>query len=185
MGYSGGQGQAAPQYSATGGGQGYSNQQGGGRSPTGYGHSQQGSGYSSHSQAQSHQGQAPGYQQSQATSYGHQSQPSYGQAPSYIERARSRSRSVGRAQALPQAQSSQAPLTTAQVTEDGTPILFYVQALYPYTATIPDEFDFTAGDIIAVTSTPEDGWWGGELLDEERRGRGGWVFPSNFVRLLE
>ncbi|KAJ7574883.1 hypothetical protein C8J56DRAFT_1064293 [Mycena floridula] len=29
-GYSGGQGQAAPQYSATGGGQGYSNQQGGG-----------------------------------------------------------------------------------------------------------------------------------------------------------
>ncbi|KAJ7595938.1 hypothetical protein C8J56DRAFT_1043041 [Mycena floridula] len=124
-GYSGGQGQAAPQYSATGGGQGYSNQQGGGRSPTGYGHSQQGSGYSSHSQAQSHQGQAPGYQQSQATSYGHQSQPSYGQAPSYNERARSRSRSVGRVQAPPQAQSSQAPLTTGQVTEDGTPILFY------------------------------------------------------------
>ena len=89
-----------------------------------------------------------------------------------------------------------------QSTEDG-PVLFYgepfllchpvlftmgddlrlcsVRALYDYAATIEEEFDFQAGDIIAVTSTPEDGWWTGELLDEARRQRGRNVFPSNFV----
>ena len=41
------------------------------------------------------------------------------------------------------------------------------------------EFDFQAGDIIAVTSTPEDGWWSGELLDEARRVPGRTDFPSN------
>lgn len=59
-----------------------------------------------------------------------------------------------------------------------------VKALYDYTATIDEEFDFQAGDIIAVTSTPEDGWWTGELLDEARRQRGRNVFPSNFVCLF-
>ncbi|KAG8920792.1 hypothetical protein FRC02_000696, partial [Tulasnella sp. 418] len=46
-----------------------------------------------------------------------------------------------------------------QFADDGSGILFYVKALYDYTATIPEEFDFQAGDIIAVTATPEDGWW--------------------------
>jgi hypothetical protein len=41
------------------------------------------------------------------------------------------------------------------------------------------EFDFQQGDIIAVTSTPEDGWWSGELLDEARRLPGRTDFPSN------
>ncbi|TFK22565.1 hypothetical protein FA15DRAFT_671358 [Coprinopsis marcescibilis] len=70
------------------------------------------------------------------------------------------------------------------LTEDGQPIQFYVKALYDYVATIDEEFDFQAGDIIAVTSTPEDGWWTGELLDEARRQRGRNVFPSNFVCLF-
>ncbi|KAJ8508192.1 hypothetical protein ONZ45_g9509 [Pleurotus djamor] len=73
---------------------------------------------------------------------------------------------------------------TGQTTEDGKPILFYVQTLYDYSATIDEEFDFQAGDIIAVTATPEDGWWSGELLDETRRRRGQHIFPSNFVRLF-
>lgn len=73
---------------------------------------------------------------------------------------------------------------TGQTTEDGTPILFYVKALYDYAATIEEEFDFQAGDIIAVTATPEDGWWSGELLDEARRQKGRHVFPSNFVCLF-
>ncbi|KAI5831484.1 hypothetical protein K523DRAFT_350704 [Schizophyllum commune Tattone D] len=73
---------------------------------------------------------------------------------------------------------------TGQMTEDGRGILFYVKALYDYTATIDEEFDFQAGDIIAVTATPEDGWWSGELLDEDRRQRGRHVFPSNFVCLF-
>jgi len=92
---------------------------------------------------------------------------------------------------------------TGQTTEEGVGILFYgkspfkfsnrawcllvvclVKALYDYTATIEEEFDFQAGDIIAVTATPEDGWWSGELLDEARRQRGRHVFPSNFVTLF-
>ncbi|KAG6829654.1 hypothetical protein H0H87_010567 [Tephrocybe sp. NHM501043] len=73
---------------------------------------------------------------------------------------------------------------TGQTTEDGQAILFYVKALYDYTATIDEEFDFQTGDIIAVTQTPEDGWWSGELLDEDRRQRGRHVFPSNFVCLF-
>ncbi|KAF8161367.1 hypothetical protein B0H34DRAFT_700652 [Crassisporium funariophilum] len=63
-------------------------------------------------------------------------------------------------------------------------ILFYVKALYDYTATIEEEFDFQAGDVIAVTATPDDGWWSGELLDEARRVEGRNVFPSNFVCLF-
>jgi len=63
-------------------------------------------------------------------------------------------------------------------------ILFYVKALYDYQATIQEEFDFQAGDVIAVTATPDDGWWSGELLDEARREEGRNVFPSNFVCLF-
>ncbi|KAF5321999.1 hypothetical protein D9619_001619 [Psilocybe cf. subviscida] len=63
-------------------------------------------------------------------------------------------------------------------------ILFYVKALYDYQATIEEEFDFQAGDVIAVTATPDDGWWSGELLDEARRVEGRNVFPSNFVCLF-
>ena len=60
-----------------------------------------------------------------------------------------------------------------------------VKALYDYQAVIDEEFDFQSGDIIAVTATPEDGWWSGELLDEQRRIPGKHVFPSNFVDLLQ
>ncbi|KAG0703324.1 hypothetical protein DFH29DRAFT_1043075 [Suillus ampliporus] len=76
------------------------------------------------------------------------------------------------------------PPPTGAYTDDGRPILFYVKALYDYAATIDEEFDFQAGDIIAVTDTPEDGWWSGELLDEVRRQAGRHVFPSNFVCLF-
>jgi len=59
-----------------------------------------------------------------------------------------------------------------------------VKALYDYTATIDEEFDFQVGDVIAVTATPEDGWWSGVLLDDGRRVPGRHVFPSNFVCLF-
>ena len=61
---------------------------------------------------------------------------------------------------------------------------FTVKAMYNYRATIEEEFDFQEGDIIAVTATPEDGWWSGELLDETRRQPGKHIFPSNFVCLF-
>ncbi|THH05465.1 hypothetical protein EW145_g4774 [Phellinidium pouzarii] len=67
---------------------------------------------------------------------------------------------------------------------DGKPVLFYVKALYDYQASIDEEFDFQSGDVIAVTSTPEDGWWTGVLLDDSRRIPGRTVFPSNFVCLF-
>ncbi|KAH8096788.1 hypothetical protein BXZ70DRAFT_315867 [Cristinia sonorae] len=97
---------------------------------------------------------------------------------------------------------------TGQYTEDGRGVLFYgtcsipsshsncviltgtgdaffaVKAMYDYQAVIDEEFDFQQGDIIAVTDTPEDGWWSGELLDEARRQPGRHVFPSNFVCLF-
>ncbi|KAF7294095.1 hypothetical protein MKEN_01456100 [Mycena kentingensis (nom. inval.)] len=79
---------------------------------------------------------------------------------------------------------SPAPQGVHQKTSDGKWILFYVKALFPYTATIQEEFDFQEGDIIAVTETPEDGWWSGELLDDSRRVPGKHVFPSNFVELF-
>ena len=62
--------------------------------------------------------------------------------------------------------------------------IFVVKALYDYTATTDEEFDFQAGDVIAVTETPDDGWWSGELLDEARRKEGRNIFPSNFVCLF-
>ncbi|KAF8151931.1 hypothetical protein K438DRAFT_1688022 [Mycena galopus ATCC 62051] len=71
-----------------------------------------------------------------------------------------------------------------QQTSDGKWILFYVKALFDYKATIDEEFDFQEGDIIAVTATPEDGWWSGELLDDSRRARGKHIFPSNFVQIF-
>ncbi|KIO28899.1 hypothetical protein M407DRAFT_229164 [Tulasnella calospora MUT 4182] len=77
--------------------------------------------------------------------------------------------------------SSSAP---SQVTEDWANVLFYVKALYDYKATIPEEFDFQSGDIIAVTATPDDGWWSGILLDDTRRIPGRTIFPSNFVCLF-
>ena len=57
-------------------------------------------------------------------------------------------------------------------------MLYTVKALYDYSATIPEEFDFQQGDIIAVTATPEDGWWSGELLDEARRVPGRHIFRA-------
>ncbi|KAF8911561.1 SH3 domain-containing protein [Gymnopilus junonius] len=90
---------------------------------------------------------------------------------------------------LPQGGSSRAPERPQTPppplpTQQGSRILFYVKALYDYTATIEEEFDFQAGDVIAVTATPDDGWWSGELLDENRRVEGRNVFPSNFVCLF-
>ncbi|KNZ58240.1 hypothetical protein VP01_196g9 [Puccinia sorghi] len=79
---------------------------------------------------------------------------------------------------------------TGNYTESGQPILFYVRALYDYTATMAEEFSFQANDIIAITHTDPDGWWQGELMDEGRRlrnranGHPGNVLPSNFVDLL-
>ncbi|XAO24209.1 hypothetical protein I312_103004 [Cryptococcus bacillisporus CA1280] len=85
-------------------------------------------------------------------------------------------------QKTPSPQPNQPPpnmVPTGQWSTSGLPVMFYVKALYDYSAQTAAEFDFQAGDIIAVTSTPEDGWWSGELLDEARRTPGRTDFPSN------
>lgn len=80
---------------------------------------------------------------------------------------------------------SPAPAPTGQYSDTtGKPILFYVKAMYDYSASSTEEFSFQLGDIIAVTGTDPDGWWTGELLDERRRERGRETFPSNFTTLL-
>lgn len=56
-----------------------------------------------------------------------------------------------------------------------------MKADYDYSPVIEEEFEFWEGDIIAVTATPDDGWWSGVLLDELRRIPGKHIFPSNFV----
>ncbi|KAF6759996.1 SH3 domain-containing protein [Ephemerocybe angulata] len=83
-------------------------------------------------------------------------QPAYQQAP---QQQQQWNRGTSPAAAVRRSPSPQPPQPT---TTDGSTILFYVQALYDYSATIDEEFDFQAGDIIA--------------------GRN--VFPSNFVCLF-
>ncbi|KAI7941823.1 hypothetical protein MJO29_013897 [Puccinia striiformis f. sp. tritici] len=129
------------------------------------------------------------HQQHQPPSQQQQQQPYYQQPPPQQQQP----------QQQPPPQPQQPPLSnsnpkvpspTGNYTESGQPILFYVRALYDYTATMPEEFSFQANDIIAITQTDPDGWWQGELLDEFRRaqnkrdGNGGNVLPSNFVDLL-
>ncbi|KAK7039169.1 formin-binding protein [Paramarasmius palmivorus] len=157
------------------------------------------------------QPQQTGYQQPQQTGYGygggHQQQGSYAssyggggagagyqqQRNSYYQPQQQQQQQQQQRGLHPQQQTSgyshrspspQPGQGGAQYTEDGQVIQFYVQAMYDYDATIDEEFSFQAGDVIAVTATPEDGWWSGELLDEERRQPGRYVFPSNFVRLF-
>ncbi|KAF9486072.1 hypothetical protein BDN70DRAFT_371852 [Pholiota conissans] len=107
-----------------------------------------------------------------------QQQPVYQQQQQQQQQAQ-----YGYREAAP-VQRSPSPQPPPPAMDDGNNVLFYVKALYDYSATIEEEFDFQTGDIIAVTATPEDGWWSGELLDENRRQKGRNVFPSNFVCLF-
>ncbi|KAH9834164.1 uncharacterized protein C8Q71DRAFT_164095 [Rhodofomes roseus] len=136
---------------------------------------------------QAHQQQpsySNGYQNSVVPSQQRTASGYFGQDP-YAHQQQQQYRAPSPARVpSPQPPPGQAPPPTGAYTEDGRGILFYVKALYDYQATIDEEFDFQSGDIIAVTATPEDGWWSGELLDEQRRQPGRHVFPSNFVCLF-
>ncbi|KAL0953052.1 hypothetical protein HGRIS_007253 [Hohenbuehelia grisea] len=83
-----------------------------------------------------------------------------------------------------QDQNQSLPRPPTQTSSQNESVLFHVQALYDYTADTDQEFGFKKGDIIAVTTTPDHGWWTGQLLDAERRVPGRDVFPSNYVRLF-
>ncbi|KAF9918543.1 Proline-serine-threonine phosphatase-interacting protein 2 [Lobosporangium transversale] len=71
-----------------------------------------------------------------------------------------------------------------QSTHDGRRILFYVRVMYDYEATIPEELSLKEGNIIAVLHTRDDGWWEGDLIDDNRNHMRG-LFPSNFTEPTE
>ncbi|KAF8588853.1 hypothetical protein K439DRAFT_1613201 [Ramaria rubella] len=135
----------------------------------------------------------PHVQQQPPNGYSHNSRPgdygvpqAYGQQPPQQPSQGSQNYRAPSPALLHRSPSPAAPLhpPTGQYTDEGEGVLFYVKALYDYQATIDEEFDFQAGDVIAVTATPEDGWWSGMLLDEMRRIPGKTIFPSNFVSLF-
>ncbi|KAG2181414.1 hypothetical protein INT43_008997 [Umbelopsis isabellina] len=64
--------------------------------------------------------------------------------------------------------------------------IMWVQALFDYQAQDEDELSFEAGDLIAVLSTFDDGWWHGELWDAERnQSIATGTIPSNFVEEVD
>ncbi|GAA5933744.1 uncharacterized protein JCM15063_001401 [Sporobolomyces koalae] len=73
------------------------------------------------------------------------------------------------------------PPPTGQYTDQGQPIIFYVNALFDYRAASNEEFSFSAGDVIAVTATDPDGWWQGQRVGDNGPSK---LFPSNFTELL-
>ncbi|KAM0786278.1 hypothetical protein ACM66B_001758 [Microbotryomycetes sp. NB124-2] len=73
------------------------------------------------------------------------------------------------------------PPPTGQYTEEGRPILFYVSAMFDYSAASAEEFSFNQGDVIAVVETDPDGWWQGRKVGINAPIK---LFPSNFTELL-
>jgi hypothetical protein len=51
------------------------------------------------------------------------------------------------------------------------------KALYDYQAAIPEELGFRKGEVLAILSMQEDGWWEAEPARGGRRG----LVPSNFM----
>ncbi|KAJ8061065.1 hypothetical protein OCU04_010142 [Sclerotinia nivalis] len=66
-----------------------------------------------------------------------------------------------------------------QFNSQGRPILHFARALYMYQAAIPEELSFAKGDILAVMTHQDDGWWEAEVAG--KNGRPGLV-PSNYLQ---
>ncbi|PVV01426.1 hypothetical protein BB560_004156 [Smittium megazygosporum] len=60
------------------------------------------------------------------------------------------------------------------------PVVMYVRALYDYAAEAPEELSLTENSVISVLATNMDGWWEGEITDQNGSVRRG-LFPSNFT----
>lgn len=61
-----------------------------------------------------------------------------------------------------------------------------MQALFDYQAQDDEELSFTAGDLIAILETGDDGWWHGELWDADtNRSLAMGTVPRNFVEEVE
>ncbi|KAI9313520.1 hypothetical protein BX666DRAFT_1977295 [Dichotomocladium elegans] len=64
--------------------------------------------------------------------------------------------------------------------EDGSQVIEYVSAMWPFDARIPSEMSFVEGDTMAVLHKQPDGWWLVELMDPTRRQRG--LVPGNYMQ---
>ncbi|ORZ25051.1 hypothetical protein BCR42DRAFT_399279 [Absidia repens] len=63
---------------------------------------------------------------------------------------------------------------------DGTPIMHYARAIWSFTATIPLEMTFSAGDRLAIVKKQADGWWDAELQGSNKS-RG--LVPGNYMEM--
>ncbi|ORZ24734.1 hypothetical protein BCR42DRAFT_343187, partial [Absidia repens] len=61
---------------------------------------------------------------------------------------------------------------------DGTPVMHYARAVWSFTASIPMEMSFSAGDRVAVVKKQADGWWDAELQGPKKT-RG--LVPGNYM----
>ncbi|KAI8076760.1 uncharacterized protein BX664DRAFT_343865, partial [Halteromyces radiatus] len=67
---------------------------------------------------------------------------------------------------------------TSNQLSDGTPIMHYARAVWSFTATIPLEMSFSAGDRLAIVKKQADGWWDAELQGPKKT-RG--LVPGNYM----
>ncbi|GAA5823204.1 hypothetical protein JCM10212_003910 [Sporobolomyces blumeae] len=107
---------------------------------------------------------------------------SYGGAPPQQQQPQQQQQQPAHARASSvasvRAGSQPPPPPTGQYTDQGQPIIFYVNALFDYRAASNEEFSFSSGDVIAVTATDPDGWWQGQRVGDAGPSK---LFPSKSV----
>jgi len=81
-------------------------------------------------------------------------------------------------------QTPQSPGANQQMEslEDGTPVLEYARALWSYSAKIPTEMSFQAGDVMAVINKQDDGWWEAQSMSNRSQQRA--LIPGNFFQAV-
>ncbi|KAI8338242.1 hypothetical protein BC941DRAFT_35179 [Chlamydoabsidia padenii] len=72
------------------------------------------------------------------------------------------------------------PSNHPDLTSDGSPIMHYARAVWSFTATIPMEMSFSAGDRLAIVKKQADGWWDAELQGPTKT-RG--LVPGNYMEI--
>ncbi|KAI0226204.1 formin-binding protein, partial [Massospora cicadina] len=63
--------------------------------------------------------------------------------------------------------------------------LFFVRVVYDYLREMELEMSISAGQVVAVLATHDDGWWEGEYVDPTTGHSTRGIFPSNFTRRIE
>ncbi|KAI9286920.1 hypothetical protein BC943DRAFT_320269 [Umbelopsis sp. AD052] len=83
-------------------------------------------------------------------------------------------------------QKSSLPPTSAKggakELEDGTPVVEYARALWSYSAKIPTELSFQAGDVMAIINKQDDGWWEAQSMAYPNLQRA--LIPGNFFQSI-